>query len=141
MPGIAVAFHNRSVPLEPRCVVGTGAVSRALGARVLRYPDARLESLRGVVADGTLLLLGASDCLPWVDGATYLGCDPEAPFLLLSTRHRPNVPVDAFERALLRHAQSIPPPIAVLLHPSRLVSVADARILERARLQHWVEGA
>jgi len=131
-----VDFEPRHDPLEPVCVVGIGAVGRALAHRLLATPD---ETLRGVATDDALLVLGPSASLPWVDGALYLGRDPEAPQLLLSTRERPSVPIDVFERAILRLARD-PAPLAVL-PTRRLVSVAAARVIEPAQLRAWLQGA
>ncbi len=141
MAGMTVEFALRPDPLEPLCVVGVGAVARALASRALRSDDASLQALRGVATEDALLLLGPRESLPWVDGVVYLGCDPGAPLLLLPTQRRPTAPVDAFERAILRRLRHAPPPIAVLTHPPRLVSVAEARPVARARLQAWLEGA
>jgi hypothetical protein len=136
MVGVSVAFTARADALTPQGVVGWGSVARALALRVLRDDDTTLGRLRGVTADDGLLLLG--DSLPWVDGVSYLGCDPHAPLLLLPTHLCPNVPVDAFERAVRRRAEGLRPPIAVFCDPPRLLSVAEARPLHRARLQVWI---
>lgn len=133
-----VAFVPRGVPLEPRAVFGFGAAAHALAERLLRRDDAALATLRGLSwADG-LLVLGLAADLPWADGVSYLGQDPQAPRLLLPTQLRPDVPLDAFERALLRQGGPIEPPIAVLSNPSRLVSVVPARTIARARLVAWL---
>ena len=42
-----------------------------------------------------VVVLGATEALPWVDGVNYLGRDPDAPRLLLPTMLRPAVAVDA----------------------------------------------
>jgi MoxR-vWA-beta-propeller ternary system domain bpX5 len=140
MSSVSVTFEVRSRALEPSCVVGVGFVARALARRVLSRDDGDLGVLRGIASADILVLLGVADTLPWVDGVTYLGCDPEAPRLLLPTLQRPTVPVGAFERALLRRAQGIQGPIAVLIEPPRLIPIAEARPLERQRLHAWLEG-
>ncbi|WP_394847018.1 hypothetical protein LZC95_06065 [Pendulispora brunnea] len=138
-PGIAVTFSARGDPLEPVGVVGVGPAALALARRVLAEDNATLARWRGVTAQNALLLLGASDALPWVDGAHYLGRDPAAPRLLMPTTHRPDVPLEAFERALLHHAASLAPPLAILLEPRCIVSVAEARPVMRELLQAWVD--
>ncbi|WP_394836684.1 hypothetical protein LVJ94_07225 [Pendulispora rubella] len=137
--GIAVTFSARGDPLEPVGVVGVGPAALALARRVLAEDDAALAAWRGVVAQDAVFLLGAGDTLPWVDGAHYLGQDPAAPRILLPTTHRPNVPLEAFERALLRHAASLAPPLAILLEPRCVVSLAEARPLARELVQKWLE--
>jgi hypothetical protein len=136
-----VVFVPRDVPLEPRAVVGFGAAARSLAERLLSRDDATLTTLRGLCwADG-LLVLGQNVDLPWADGVSYLGQDSEAPRLLLPTQVRPNVPLDAFERAVVRHAASLEPPLAVLSNPRSLVSIAPARSIARSRLVAWLSGS
>ncbi|WP_394824021.1 hypothetical protein [Pendulispora albinea] len=139
MVGIAVTFSARREPLEPVCVVGVGEIGRRLAQRVLANGDEALRALRGMATSEALVILGASESLPWVDGVQYLGQDAGAPRLLLPTQLRPSVPVDAFERALLRHAAKVAPPLAVLLDPPRVISVAEARPLDRDRVRAWLE--
>jgi MoxR-vWA-beta-propeller ternary system domain bpX5 len=139
MSAVPVEFERRSLPLEPCGVVGTGRVGRSLAKRVLSMDDGVLCALRGVAHEDTLLLLGASEALPWVDGVSYLGLDPGAPLLLLPTQLRPNAPLDAFERAIIRRAEGLCPPIAVLVEPPRLVPLAEARTIDRRRLQAWLD--
>ncbi|AKU99029.1 hypothetical protein AKJ09_05693 [Labilithrix luteola] len=117
---------------------GFGDVARSLAERLLARDDAALATLRGLSwADG-LLVLGPTVDLPWADGVSYLGQDPQAPRLLLPTQVRPDVPLDAFERALVRQAGNIEPPLAVLSNPPRLVSVVSARSIARSRLVAWL---
>ncbi len=139
MSGISVSFRPRTPALEPIGVVGLGEVALALAERVLRGEERALSELRGIASRGLLLLLGPAESLPWVDGVSYLGRDPGAPLLLLPTRLRPDVPVDAFERALLLRDPRVRPPLAVLVDPPRLVPVEGARPLDRGRLGAWLE--
>ncbi len=133
-----LTFRPRAIALEALCVAGVGPVARALATRALARDDAWLATLRGVTSGDALFLLGASEALPWVDGALYLGRDDAAPLLLTPTNAAPDVPADVFERAIVRHAGVLVPPIAVLPAPRRLVSVAAARPVERARLAEWL---
>ena len=138
MPGFVVAFEPRAVPLDPVCVVGVGPIARALAERALRNDARELAALRGVASRTALFLLGEPEALPGVDGALYLGRDPDAPLLLLPTQLRPNVPVESFERALIRRAAGVEPPLAVLAEPPLLASVAGAHPTDHARLRAWL---
>ena len=119
-----------------RSVAATGAHARALGLALLRRDDEALARLSGVAGRGVLLVTGASDELPWCDGAVYLGRDPDAPGLLLSTTSRPSVHAGLLERALLAKAR---PPLAVLHGSGVLVSLEAARPLVRRLLDDWME--
>jgi hypothetical protein len=81
-------------------------------------------------------LLGATDDLPWADGVSYLGVDPEAPSLLLPTTMTPQLPLALFERAVLRRASS-GGPFAVLANERRLVSTALARVVLRSEIERF----
>src|SRR5579871_6188987 len=127
VPGIPVAFRPRAVPLAPVAVAARGEAAAALASRLARRDDAALGRLSGVSAPGLLLVIGAVEELPWVDGVVYLGRDPAAPSLLLPTALEPDVPAPLFERAVLARARSAAPPIAVLVDPPALVGAGAAR--------------
>lgn len=124
----------REPPLVAGGVVGRGDVAVRLVERLLAGDLADLE---GVGGDGLVVVLGPQDRLPWVDGASYLGRDPEAPALWLPTRVSPTVPVDWLQGAVLRICP-VGAPIAVLAEPSALVPLGAARPLVRARLEAWL---
>jgi hypothetical protein len=133
-----IAFSPRKDVLDPVAAVGVGSVAQALAARLLEMAEDRLKLLRGVAGRDMLIVLGEGDALPWVDGIVYLGRDPSAPSLLVPTALRPDVAMDVFERAIARRASSLASPWAVLHEPKRVVSVADARRVERAHLEAWI---
>jgi hypothetical protein len=137
---LRVATTTRADALEPLAVAALGPVAHALATRLLDGTDEALEALRGIVAEGLLIALGAVDALPWVAGVTYLGRDPDAPSLLLPTAVRPAVAVEIFEQAILDRAPRVPRPLAVLLSPRRIVSVVGALPIEREKLRRWLEG-
>lgn len=151
--GIAAWLVPRPVPLPAAAAVAAGVTSRALARRLLEEPDERLAGLRGVTGDSLLAVLGAADALPWVDGVSYLGCDPDAPRLLLPTTLGPGIAAALFEAAVLRHVESrfhdetggrraAPlPPFAVLDRPRWVFSLAGAAPVTRARLVAWLEVA
>jgi hypothetical protein len=138
MGEVRIAFSPRKDVLDPVAAAGVGSVARALAARLLEMADDRLKLLRGVAGPDMLIVLGEGEALPWVDGITYLGRDPSAPSLLVPTARRPEVAMDVFERAIARRASPLASPWAVLPDPPRVVSVADARRVERARLEAWI---
>ncbi len=151
----SVVWRPRLRPLEPAGVVARGAAAQALARRLLARDDAALARLRGVAGvagvagDGLLALLGAGDELPWTDGVSYLGRDPDAPLLLLPTTREPAVHPRLLEGALLERARAggAPgPPLAVILgrspsDPPLLVSLAEARPIDRASLESWLAAA
>lgn len=130
---IAIAFVPRAEPLAPKAAAARGAAARALVDRLLARDDATLAKLSGVGSGEIVIVMGEAALLPWVDGIVYLGHDLEAPSLLLPTTLAPDVPTALFEGALLAKTRARPP-IAVLVDPRALVSLAGARALDRAHL-------
>ena len=136
---LQVRWRPRDEPLAPAAVVGQGEASRALARRLLALAEGTLSKFRGVAAPGLLVALGAPEDLPWVEDAAYLGREPRAPSLLLPTSRAPDVAAELFERAARLRAGTAAAPIAVLLDPPALVSVAAARPIDRASLAAWLE--
>lgn len=137
---IPMEWSLRAVPLAPAAVAARGESARALADRLLAADDERISRLEGVAGEDLLVVLGPAGELPWVEGAVYLGRDPSASALLLPTTHEPSLPLPLVERALIARAQRVPgvvPPLAVLLHPPRLASTADARPITRMKLLVW----
>ncbi|NVJ22305.1 hypothetical protein HUW62_13860 [Myxococcus sp. AM011] len=137
---LSVRWGPRAEPMEPLAVVGVGEVARVLARRALQEDDARLGAWRGVAGQGVLVLLGAAESLPWVDGVLYLGRDSTAPSLLLPCALAPDVVASLLERALLALVGNTATPLAVLPGPLQLVPVASARPVHRATLVAWLAG-
>ena len=123
-------WARREPPLAPAAVLGLGPTARALGRRLLARPD--LGGLTAVAGDDLLLVIGEGD-LPWADGVTYLGREPEAPGLLVPTWARPPV-----SPTLLARALDAGDGVAVALDPPLRIPLAGARALDRDRLTAWV---
>jgi hypothetical protein len=134
-----IPFVPRADILDPVAVVGLGRVAGALASRLLQLGDEPLHELRGAAGANVLVALGATEALPWVDGAIYLGRDADAPRLLLPTMVRPAVAADLYERAIARHATPLPGPWAILHNVSRVFSVASAVPIDRDFLCRWLE--
>jgi hypothetical protein len=134
-----VTWRPRPRPLEPAGVAARGAAARALAGRLLARGDEELARLSGVAGPELLIALGAPDDLPWVDGVSYLGRDPDAPLLLLPTNRQPSVHPRLLQDALLRRDARLTPPLAVLLGPDLLVSTAPARPIARRVLENALE--
>jgi hypothetical protein len=140
-------LRPRAVPLAPVAVAARGPAAAALAARLAGRDDAALGRLSAVSAPGLLLVIGAAEELPWVDGVVYLGKDPAAPSLLLPTALEPDVPAPLFERAILARARaatrggaplSVEPPIVVLVDPPALAGAGAARAIGRAELRAFL---
>ena len=130
-------WQTRPTPLPPVGVAARGAAAQALAARLLALADENLAQFDGVAGAGLLVITGDEARLPWADGVFYLGRDAAAPTLLLPTVWQPDVPLTLLERALLRQKAAVAP-VAVLLNPPLLVSLATARPLARAALTAWL---
>lgn len=137
--GIPVTFSARDERLEPTAVAALGAAARALGRHLLQCSDERLAAWTAVAGTDALFVLGASDSLPWVDGVFYLGRAPGAPRLFVPTTLRPTtIAMELFEAAILSHAPALVPPLAVMVAPHRIVSLAGALPIGRQRLRAWL---
>lgn len=128
---IAIAWSDRSVPLAPAGAWADGDVAVRLADRLLRMPVTARTRLEGVSTEDTLVVFGAAEDLPWVDGITYLGRDPAAPSLLVPTRQSPNVSMALLGAAIGGG------PCAVLLDPPRIVSLSNALPVGRETLERW----
>ena len=63
-----IPFVARPDVLDPIAVVGLGRVAGALARRLLLLGDEPLHEVRGAAGGDVLVVLGATDVLPWVDG-------------------------------------------------------------------------
>lgn len=124
----------------PIAVVACGEAAKKLAKKLVATEAGDLAKWKGVATPDTLVVLGETDSLPWVDGVSYLGADMDAPHLLLPTNREPNVPLDLLERALLRRSP-FPPPLAIIPERNLVVSVANARYLAWEALNLWLRDA
>ncbi|GEM_PF-299938 len=153
-------------PPSPLGVVGVGAVARALRAKLSARrveaanvdvssngnassdePAREQSSPLMVAAHGDMLILtGASEALPWVDGARYIAPRPDAPTLWLPTHARPDAPLDLLAVALARKLPPAQAQSSMLLwpDPAQLVPLhralaASAAVLARIDA-YWARG-
>jgi len=126
-----VRWRRRSIPLRPSAVwVPRDRVPAQAWAR-----DARLPRWRAVALPDGLVVLGSE--LPWAEGATWLGADPDAPTLLLPTRLEPDHPVDLVASAIERAVPHGRPPVVVLPHLDLLIPVGRPGHIDAERLRAW----
>ncbi len=97
-----IKWQNRFDSLAPVALIAFDEAAIRLKKKLLALSDEQLTQLQGVFGKDLLFAAGDSENLPWVDGLIYLGKDVLAPSILLPTNLRPNLPVDLFERRLLR---------------------------------------
>jgi hypothetical protein len=133
-----ITWKPREIALAPMAVAARGEASRRLARRLLQFDSESLERLRGVAGKDLILIEARESLLPWVEGAEYLGSDPQAPGLLLPTTYEPDWPLALVARAL--QSRLGPTGIsAVLIHPLLLVPLREARPVDRATLSAWLE--
>ena len=136
---LKIDWRLREPPLPPIAVCVQGDAALVMARHLLARSAEERDRLQGVSGRNLLVLIGESAALPWVDGALYLGRDPEAPALLLPTTQQPSIPLALLESALRRHAPGLNPPLAVLPGQSLLLSLSAARLLDSQTLQRWLE--
>lgn len=133
-PGVELGpWRVREPPLTPAAVAGVGPVAAALLARA-RQPPVAARGLpvpgsggptlavggpsgpgwAGVWSSAPALVVLVGVDLPWVDGAQYLGRDPDAPGVLLPTRLQPGVAPDLWARRALGPFAAEQWPVAVV---------------------------
>ena len=134
----AMAWQARATALAPAGMVVPAALATTLLARLRTgKPLPALSALSAVATRDLLVLLGANDALPWVDGARYCAPHPQAPNLWLPTHLEPALPVDLVQTNLVERAGSSP----VLLWPAPelLLPLAAAQALTPSLLD-WLAG-
>lgn len=138
---LTVGSQLRVTPLAPDAALGLGPAALALGHRLFELPDDQLERLRAVAGTNVLLVLGSTADLPWCDGIAYFGREPDDPGLLLPCASSPTQPAALLARALERRfeEQGLQRPFLISLDPPLLLAIGNARKLERAALQAWLD--
>lgn len=131
-----MAWQPRATALAPAGLVAPAPLMPALLA-LLRYREAKpLAALSVVTTRDVLVLLGASDALPWLDGARYCAPDPHASRLWTPTHLAPALPIDLVQTSLVDRAGSSP---VLLWHaPELLLPLAGARSLTPSLLD-WLD--
>ncbi|SFY15287.1 hypothetical protein SAMN03097694_4824 [Janthinobacterium lividum] len=134
----AMAWQARATALAPAGMVVPAALATTLLARLRTgKPLPALSALSAVTTRDLLVLLGANDALPWVDGARYCAPHPQAPNLWMPTHLEPALPVDLVQTNLLARAGSSP---VLLWHaPELLLPLAAAQALTPSLLD-WLAG-
>lgn len=157
-PRIELRVRERIEPLPVSAVFTRGAAARALAKRLVdrceegavrdvdtvepsaersrpadRVASSAERSRVSIVrsdheGEPVLVALGSAEDLPWVDGAVWLGRDPDAPTLFLPTVLALDPHPALVASALARHR---PPPIALVRHDVAwlALSLAEARDL------------
>ena len=130
-----MAWDTRAAALTPAGLVAPAALARTLLPLLGRYEQARLQALSAVVTRDWLVLLGANDALPWIDGARYCAPHPEARNLWTPTQLSPRLPADLVQANLVGRAGGSP---LLLWHaPEMMVPLAGAQALTPAMLD-WL---
>jgi hypothetical protein len=94
-----LAWERRAEALAPAGMVTRGELTRQLLGRLVAASEAELARLSVVATRDLLVLIGASDELPWIDGARYCAPEPLVPSLWLPTTMVPAMPLDLVRRS------------------------------------------
>lgn len=132
-----ISWRPRQNPLLPVAVAARGDAALRLARRLLLLDDESLARLEGVAGDELIVIRGAEEDLPWVEGVQYLGVDSEAPALLLPTNYEASWPQPLLARALAARVEESGA-IAVLPQPPLLVPMVSARPVSRRQLTEWI---
>jgi len=133
-----VSWKSRRKPLEAVAVAGRGVTKAMFMDRLRRRTPAELSGLRIILEDDSFIVLGESARLPWASGGMYLGCDADAPGLLLPTTLEPTLPAHLFEDVLRSRCPGLPAQTAVFHRPLHLVPVTDARAMTDEAIMNWL---
>ncbi len=110
----------------------------ALARRLLGRAEADFPEVSAAATTGTLLLLGDTDSLPWVDGGIYLGTAPGSGELLLPTSLVPSLPEELLASALAYQFPELAAPLALLPSAQIVLPAGGARPLSRTLLELWL---
>jgi len=141
-----VTWKTRQEPLTTTALAGYGVTKSIVMERLRRRSAQELEDLKIVLEADCFVLFGEKSKLPWASGGVYLGCDPDAPGLLMPVTLEPSLPIHIFEKVLrsrlpeeliARHPTSrtvgkgdkntSPVLIAVLPQPLNVIAAVDPR--------------
>ncbi len=123
----------RAAPLPIEGVAADGDAGRLLARELLRR--GLCAEFQGLTAGDLLVLMGRDP--PWVDGAIFLGQEPDARGLFLPAWRRPALHPMLLRRALQQQLQLDGP---VLLLPRRRLAIplAACRPVAPSRLEAWL---
>lgn len=130
-----LAWQTRPAALTPAGLVVTGALAPTLLLLLRRREAKQLSALSVVATCDLMVLLGANDALPWIDGARYCAPDPDARNLWTPTHLVPALPTDLVQANLIERAGSSP--ILLWNAPEQLLPLAGAQILTPSLLD-WL---
>lgn len=133
-------WRPRTVAAAPQAAVGWGDAARRLHARLATLPAEQAARLQATANRDVLVVSGAAEDLPWVDGVEYAATDERAPGLWLPTSWEPDVPLDLLGQAL---ARAFPRAPLLLWREPRAVVPLDRQLpLTPQHLQrideHWM---
>lgn len=131
--GMRIGWGPRPEPLTP-----IAALVPRHQARVLLTRDIT-DDTRALSTGDSLVLLAASEHLPWCPQVRYFGRDELAPSLLVPTNVAPTIPIDLFERCIrLRYRHSGP----ILVDPKaqRVIGLTAERPLTPDALRRFIDG-
>lgn len=138
-PRRGVRWSPTEAPLTPVGVAASGPTATALARRLLDRDD--LASVRGVVGDQLIVVLGPPESLPWCDGVTYLGQPDDAPGVLWPTTLSPDAPAALVARALTAGVDPTWLPVAALPDQGLRVPLGAALPIDPDALRAAFPGA
>ena len=130
-----MAWQTRPAALTPAGLVAPAVLASPLLSLLRLWEAKQLSTLSVVATRDLIVLLGANDGLPWIDGARYCAPDPDAGNLWTPTHLAPALPTDLVQANLIERADSSP---LLLWHaPEQLLPLAGAQALTPSLL-HWL---
>jgi MoxR-vWA-beta-propeller ternary system domain bpX5 len=138
-PIVSWDWFDRAEALRPQAVLAWGASALTLLERIEACSSDLQRRLLATAAPNFLMITGAVQDLPWIDGVQYAAPSPEQARLWLPTHSSPAVPIDLLARVINAQSDRDPyllwrsPPI--LLPLDRLLPVTPS-LLNLVR-QKW----
>lgn len=100
VPALSWSWRPRAVAALPQAAVAWGDAARRLHRRLASLPTEQAARLQATANRDVLVVCGAAEDLPWVEGIEYAASDERAPGFWLSTSWEPDVPLDLLGQAL-----------------------------------------
>ncbi|MDC8757857.1 hypothetical protein [Janthinobacterium fluminis] len=130
-----MAWQARTTALTPAGLVALAPLAPALLSLLRQRSAEQLQRLSVVATRDLLVVFGANDMLPWIDGARYCAPDPDARNLWMPTHLAPVLPADLVQSNLIERAGSSP--VLLWNAPEQILPLAHAQALTSSLLD-WL---
>lgn len=136
MKKIRFKWINRKHPLIPTALTAKGETALRLLEKISDLDDETISKLKGGAFENLIFITGENDNLPWTDGVSYYGYDPDTNNLLLPSHSKPDLNAGLIEQAFgIKGATHY----ILMKESNTLISTSGALPLNRSTILRWIE--